>query len=378
MRLEYLGQYWNPETRSVHLLGRGEGALHDLTPHLPYASLRDALREKMAGSPALPLLLEAAPFPTVQAVLEAERAGARLPGLLEPVWQAACAAGDGLDESALNVSPDPFHAHLLACVLPLRAQAFGVTYENSALEREAEGRKEDYQYVYRSVRQRQERCEVFIKGTRPCHFFGPHGVMGLRSDRTNSVDARGAAKAREPVLAGIEPELACVTYSDGRILGYTLANDVSGNLIENESLLYLFQAKYFVACTGLGPWLWLSDEQDNPGITFSVRIRDAQGREVFSAEADSSLIGMPIHKLVAQAASHNPLYPGECFLTGTNIVPGNEAKVIRPDWRVEIRSERLGAFIHGAAMVSAAHPGNLDYHALELGRYPKKHAHGAT
>jgi Fumarylacetoacetate (FAA) hydrolase family len=372
MRLEYLGQYWNPETHRVHLLGKAEGVVHDLTPHLPYDSLRGRLIAALGDDPALPLLLEGTPFPTVQAVAEAERAGSTLPELLAPAWAAAQRDAERLDEGALHVQPDPHHAHLLACVLPLRAQAFGVTYENSALEREAEGRKEDYQYVYRSLKYRQERCEVFIKGTRLAHFYGPHGSMGLRSDLTNSVAAGGAAKAREPVLAGIEPELACVTYSDGRILGYTLANDVSGNLIENESILYLYQAKYFVASTGIGPWLWLSDEQDNPGIRFAVRIWDERGREVFHAEADSALIGLPIHALVAQAASHNALYPGEVFLTGTNIVPGNEAKVIRPDWRVEIRSERLGAFLHGAKQVSAAAPGNLDYHALELGHLPPR------
>ena len=378
MALEFLGQYWNPETHRIHLLGKGEGALHDLTPHLPYASTRDRLLAAHRDDSALPLLLEAAPFPTVQAVLEAERAGRSVPALLAPAWEAARRGAEHLDESALLVQPDPFHAHLVACVLPLRAQAFGVTYENSALEREAEGHKEDYQYVYKSLKYRQERCEVFLKGTRLAHFFGPHGIMGLRSDLTNSVGPRGEPKPRERVLAGIEPELACVTYSDGRILGYTLANDVSGNLIENESILYLYQAKYFAASTGIGPWLWLSDEQDNPGIRFSVCIWDAHGREVFRAEADSSLIGLPIHALVRQAASHNALYPGELFLTGTNIVPGDEAKVLQPDWRVEIRAERLGSFTHGAELVSAADPKNLDYHALEANAPAPRAARGAA
>ena len=367
MPLEYLGQYWNPATRRVHLLGKGGGALHDLTPHLPYADLRGEVLRAFAGKPGLELLLEGAPFPTAQAVLAAEQAGQDLPALLAPVWEQAAAGGEPLDEAALSIPPHPEAAHLMACILPLRAQAFGVTYENSALEREAEGHKKDYQYVYRSVRQRGERCEVFIKGTRLAHFFGPGGNMGLRSDLTNSVGANGEPKEREQVLAGIEPELAAVTYSDGRILGYTLANDGSGNMIENESILYLYQAKYFAGSTGIGPWLWLSGEQDNPGIVFSVRIQDDGGREVFAAEADSSLIGMPIRDLVAQAASHNRLYPGEFFATGTNIVPGDEAKVLRPGWQVEIRSERLGAFVHGAALVSAEDPGNLDYHRLEMG-----------
>jgi len=254
----------------------------------------------------------------------------------------------------------------MACILPLRAQAFGVTYENSALEREAEGRNPDYRYVYTTLKYRGERCEIFLKGTRLAHFFGPHGDMGLRSDLTNSVDAKGQPRARETVLAGIEPELGAVTYSNGKILGYTLCNDGSGNQIENESLLYLYQAKYFTASLGIGPWLWLSDEQANPRIRFSARIWNGEERELFYGEADSSLIGLPLKDLVAQAASHNALYPGELFSTGTNVVPGDEAKVLRPGWKVEIRSERLGSFVHGAQLVDAEHWNNPDYHALEL------------
>ncbi len=367
MRLEYLGQYWNPDVRRVRLLGKGEGAVHDLTPFLPYAAARAEVLERLAHSPGKALLLEAAPFPTVQAVLEAEAQRTTVPDLLEPAWRAAQRRGKPLRESALAVTPQARQAHQLACILPLRAQAFGVTYENSALEREAEGKKEDYQYVYKSLKYRAERCEIFLKGTRLSHFYGPLGNMGLRSDLTNSIDAKGRPKAREPVLAGIEPELGVVAYSNGRILGYTLCNDVSGNLIENESILYLYQAKYFTASLGIGPWLWLSSEQINPGIRFSVTIWAADGRQVFQAEADSGLIGMPLKDLIAQAASHNALYPGELFATGTNVVPGDEAKVLKPGWKVEIRSEKLGSFVHGAQLVDASNWQNLDYHRLEMG-----------
>jgi 2-keto-4-pentenoate hydratase/2-oxohepta-3-ene-1,7-dioic acid hydratase in catechol pathway len=367
MRLQYLGQYWNPAVKRVHLLGKGEGVVHDLTPYLPYASARAEVLERLAHSPGRALLLEAAPFPTVQTVMEAEAQQTTVPALLEPAWRAAQRRGKPLKESDLAVPPQPGQAHLMACIIPLRAQAFGVTYENSALEREAEGKKEDYQYVYKSLKYRGERCEVFLKGTRLSHFYGPHGNMGLRSDLTNSVDAKGNPKPRETVLAGIEPELGVVTYSNGRILGYTLCNDVSGNQIENESILYLYQAKYFTASLGIGPWLWLSDEQDNPRIRFAVTIWTDTGRQVFQAEADSSLIGMPLNKLVAQAASHNALYPGEFFATGTNVVPGDEAKVLKPGWQVEIRSETLGTFHHGAQLVDADNWQNLDYHRLELG-----------
>ena len=368
MALEFLGQYWNPSTRSVHLLGKGDNEVHDLTPHLPYPSARGKLREGCAALSCYALLQESAPFPAAQAVLEAEAGGTTVPALLEPAWRKALKSKQPLDESALSRAPDAKQPHLLACIIPLRAQAFGVTYENSSLERTAEGQKADYGYVYRSVRERGERCEIFIKGTRLSHFFGPNGWMGLRGDLNNSVDAKGQPKERVTVLAGIEPELGAVTYSNGRILGYTLCNDGSGNQIENESILYLYQAKYFAGSMGIGPWLLLSDEQNNPRIHFAVRVLNGEGRELYAGEADSSLIGMAIHKLVAQAASHNALYPGELFSTGTNIVPGGEAKVLQPGWRVEIRSERLGTFAHSAALVSAHENPNPDYHRLERER----------
>jgi Fumarylacetoacetate (FAA) hydrolase family len=365
MGLEYLGQYWNSTARRVCLLGKGEGIVHDLTPHLSYSSTRDEVLERFPAGPSRNLLLEAAPFPTVQAIMQAEAGKVRVGDLLAPAWEAAQKLERPLKESELAVAPAPNRSHLMACILPPRAQAFGVTYENSALEREAEGKKEDYQYVYKSLKYRGERCEIFLKGTRLSHFYGPQGNMGLRSDQTNSVDAKGRTRSRETVLAGIEPELGLVTYSNGKILGYTLCNDVSGNLIENESILYLYQAKYFTASMGVGPWLWLSEEQVNPRIRFSVKIWDDTGREIFQADADSSLIGMPLKDLVAQAASHNALYSGELFATGTNVVPGDEAKVLKPGWRCEIRSEQLGSFMHGAQLVDAKQWHNPDYHALE-------------
>lgn len=364
--LEFLGQYWNPDSGRVHLLGKGGDQLRDLTPYLPYASVRDALLEKMRGSTALLQLLESAPFATTQAVAEAEKAGRDIKALLTTPWDKALGDGPRLDEDTLNIAPEKGKAHLMACIIPSRSMAFGVTYESSALERESEGKKEDYVYVYKSTR-RNERCEVFIKGTQAHHFYGPNGNMGLRSDVTNSVSAKGEATERIQVLSGIEPELAAVAYSDGRILGYTLADDVSGNQIENESILYLFQAKYFVAGTGVGPWLWLSDEQNNPGITFSVVVRDEQGNALFQAEADSRRIGQSISEMIATASSHNPLSPGELFLTGTDIAPNEAAKVVRPGWRVEIESQKLGRFHHGAALVSAKDTANPDYHVWEIG-----------
>ena len=49
------------------------------------------------------------------------------------------------------------------------------------------------------------------------------------------------------------PELALILGSRGKILGYTLANDVSAWDIERENPLYLPQSKVYTACCALGP-----------------------------------------------------------------------------------------------------------------------------
>ena len=110
MALEVRGQRWNADTGRLQLVGKGEGKIFDLTPHLPYASVRSQLRERMGAAAAGALMLESIAFPTVQAVMEAEKRGVSLPDLLAPVWEQAAGGGAGggadLSEAALSVEPD--------------------------------------------------------------------------------------------------------------------------------------------------------------------------------------------------------------------------------------------------------------------------------
>src|SRR5947208_2631091 len=133
----------------------------------------------------------------------------------------------------------------LAPIHPVEVWACGCTYETSASFRDAEhGTREGmYAYVYRNARP-----EIFFKGTaRVC--VGPGQPIGLRAD----------SKFTAP-----EPELAVVLGSRGRILGYTLANDVSAWDIERENALYLPQSKMYTACCALGPLIVTPDELTNP------------------------------------------------------------------------------------------------------------------
>jgi len=238
---------------------------------------------------------------------------------------------------------------------------------NSALERETEGSRGDYGFVYRGVKERGERPELFLKGTAPEHFVGPGGKMGLRTDLTNSENIQGEPCERETVSAGIEPELAAVVHSDGRIWGYTLANDVSGNRIENETLLYLYQAKHFTGALVLGPLVLLSDDQVNPNLSIRTRIFSPSGERLFERESNTSNINAPIGELVSWAASHIRLTPAEVFSTGTDVIPDGTVKVLSEGMTVEISCPQIGILVHGAGLVDAAGELNIDYARLQFG-----------
>src|ERR1700704_155916 len=130
-------------------------------------------------------------------------------------------------------------------IFPPEVWACGCTYEMSASFRDAEhGTREGmYAYVYR-----ERRPEIFFKGTgRVC--VGPGQPIGIRVD----------SKFRAP-----EPDLALILGSRGKILGYTLANDVSAWDIERENALYLPQSKVYNACCALGPVIVLVEELADP------------------------------------------------------------------------------------------------------------------
>src|SRR5205085_5265518 len=104
--------------------------------------------------------------------------------------------------------------------------AAGVTYYRSRSARMAEsqsaGGGDFYDRVYNAARP-----ELFTKST-PHRVVGPGGRVAIRSDAKWSVP---------------EPELAALISCSGKILGYTIGNDMSSRHIEGENPLYLPQAK---------------------------------------------------------------------------------------------------------------------------------------
>jgi len=181
--------------------------------------------------------------------------------------------------------------------------ASGVTYFRSKVARigeSVEGRA-FYDKVYAA-----ERPELFFKSA-PSRVVGHQQPVRIRRDSTWNVP---------------EPELALVLSSSGRIVGYTIGNDMSSRSIEGENPLYIPQAKVYDASCALGPWILVADGTNLPdGISMTV---NRSGIEVFSGETSTSKMRRPPQELANYLFSEISFPDGVFLLTGTGIVPPDD------------------------------------------------------
>ncbi len=179
------------------------------------------------------------------------------------------------------------------------------------------------------------RPAIFLKGTaRVC--VGPGEPIGIRSDSRCTLP---------------EPELAVVLGAHGRVLGYTLANDVSARDLAQENPLYLSQSKSYRASCALGPIMVTSDEITDPRIlVISWEIVRDQGIR-FSGEIRGGGLEIPAEELVRQMMRSNPVPVGSVLLTGTHTVVPESAALAEGD-SVTIRVEQIGQLTNRAMIVS--------------------------
>jgi len=219
---------------------------------------------------------------------------------------------------------------------PAEVWASGCTYETSATFRDGETVEADkgtregmYAYVYREARP-----EIFFKGTaRVC--VGPGQNIGIRAD----------SKFTAP-----EPELAVVLGKRGKIVGYTLANDVSAWDIERENALYLPQSKVYTACCALGPVMVTPDEIKDPynlHMTCEI-VRD--GVVVFSGATSTAKLHRKIETIVEYLVRSNPVPAGSVLCTGTGIIVTEEV-ALQPGDVVRIRVPEIGELANTCAVV---------------------------
>lgn len=192
---------------------------------------------------------------------------------------------------------------------PMQGQelwASGVTYFRSKEGRQEESAKSGGSDFYARVYE-AERPELFFKASR--HRVAGHG-QPVRIRRDSSWDVP-------------EPELVLALSSSGKIIGYTIGNDMSSRSIEGENPLYLPQAKTYDGCAALGPCILLADQPlaaDTP-ITLTI---ERAGERIFNDSIAISQIKRNFSELAGFLFRECSFPHGALLMTGTGIVPGGD------------------------------------------------------
>jgi len=194
----------------------------------------------------------------------------------------------------------------LALRAPIGTQevwAAGVTYLRSRAARMEEskdaGGGDFYDRVYNAARP-----ELFFKAT-PGRVVGDKAKVAIRKDANWSVP---------------EPELTLMVSPGGKILGYTVGNDMSSRDIEGENPLYLPQAKVYHRSCALGPGVLISSASLPSSTKILLEILRS-GQMAFSDSTTLASMKRTPAELVEYLYRDNH-FPNGCFLlTGTGIVP---------------------------------------------------------
>ncbi len=207
--------------------------------------------------------------------------------------------------------------------------AAGVTYLRSRTARMEESSQAGGQSFYDRVYE-AERPELFFKSTG--HRTVTHQqAVALRRDSCWTVP---------------EPELALAISSGGRILGYTVGNDMSARDIEGANPLYLPQAKVYDRSCSLGPGLLVRNEP-LPGSTEIRLIIRRQGQELFCGCTRLSEMKRNAEELIEYLFRQNS-FPRGCFLlTGTGIVPPSSLALQAGD-EISISIDSIGTLVNTA------------------------------
>ena len=222
------------------------------------------------------------------------------------------------------------HSQKEVFLAPIGSQevwAAGVTYHRSRDARmdesESAGGGDFYDRVYHA-----DRPELFFKAT-PHRVVGPGGNVAIRSDAKWSVP---------------EPELAILISPSGKILGYTIGNDMSSRDIEGENPLYLPQAKVYDRSCALGPCILVSSDELDRSTEIRLEILRSGVSTVRGRTAISEL-KREMKTLVEYLYRDNSFPMGSYLLTGTGIVPPDNFTLAHGD-EIRITIEPIGMLVN--------------------------------
>ncbi len=194
-------------------------------------------------------------------------------------------------------------------VAPVEGQeiwASGVTYMRSKEARMEESKDAGGGTFYDKVYD-ADRPELFFKAT-PNRTVGNLGEVRIRKDSHWDVP---------------EPELTLFVTSRGTIEGYSIGNDMSSRSIEGENPLYLPQAKTYDACAGLGPGIYVAENEISPDTLIRLEIK-RNGHTAFEGEIPISNMKRKHQELVDYLFRECSFPHGVFLMTGTGIIPPDE------------------------------------------------------
>lgn len=211
-----------------------------------------------------------------------------------------------------------------ATLAPIDGQevwASGVTYLRSKVARmdESEGGGDFYDKVYGA-----NRPELFFKSSAKKVVANGQPIR-VRGDSVWNVP---------------EPELVLVISSTGKVVGYTIGNDVSSRSIEGENPLYLPQAKVYDGSCAMGPAILV--KTDGQEIHRQIEMTIDRGHEIiFSGEVSTDKIKRTEEDLAEYLFRELSFENGAFLFTGTGIVPPDDF-TLRSGDIVRITVEGIG------------------------------------
>lgn len=219
----------------------------------------------------------------------------------------------------VNWSPDKIQS-------PIGTQeiwAAGVTYFRSREARMEESKESGADVFYSKVYE-AERPELFFKSTyyRVAH---PGEIVNIRKDSKWNVP---------------EPELTLFINSRGKIVGYTIGNDMSSRDIEGENPLYLPQAKCYDYSAAIGPCLLVPEKPIDPDTKIHMKI-ERLGKTVFEGEISINQMKRGHEELAGFLFREMSFPDGVYLMTGTCLVPDDNF-TLKPGDKISIEIDNIG------------------------------------
>ena len=209
--------------------------------------------------------------------------------------------------------------------------AAGVTYLRSREARMEEskisGGADFYAKVYDAARP-----ELFFKST-AARCVGTNATVNIRKDANWNVP---------------EPELTLFANANGKIVGYTIGNDMSSRDIEGENPLYLPQAKCYEKSAAIGPCLYVPENPINPDAKINMQIFRAEA-ELFSGQISINQMKRTHQELIDYLFRSMDFPNGVYLMTGTCLVPPNEFTLAVGD-RISISIAEIGVLTNTVAL----------------------------